>query len=96
MARKPVTSPEDLGQTDAAELPTIPEGEIDSDADDGDDAEIDSDADAVEGVEPEDDLVPMLSVAQSGIRPGTIVHIREIFIEEMVNKGEVTFLPEEE
>lgn len=47
-------------------------------------------------VEPEDDLVPMLSVAQSGVRPGTIVHIREMFIEEMVSKGEITFLPDEE
>lgn len=75
MARKPVTSPEDLGQNDANELPATPEVEV---------------------VAPEDDLIPMLSVAQSGVRPGTIVHIREIFVQEMLNKGEVTFLPEEE
>jgi hypothetical protein len=94
MARKPVTkpaaNPADLSQTNETELPKIPEGE------NGNEGQIDPEADAVETVEPEDDLVPMLSVAQSGVRPGTIVHIREMFIEDMVNKGEITFLPEEE
>lgn len=86
----PAANPADLGQTNDTELPTNPEGE------NGNEGQINSEADAVEIVEPEDDLIPMLSVAQSGVRPGTIVHIREIFVEEMLSKGEITFLPEEE
>lgn len=86
----PAATTTDLGQTNETQLPTIPEGE------NGNELPKTPEVEVVYTVEPEDDLVPMLSVAQSGVRPGTIVHIREIFIEEMVSKGEITFLPDEE
>lgn len=67
---KPAANPADLGQTNETELPKIPEGE------NGNEGQPDPNADAhhivIEIDEPEDDLVPMLSVAQSGDRKSVV------------------------
>lgn len=38
---------------------------------------------------PEDDLVAVISIGQPGTAPGTIVHVRAIYLDEMLAKRQV-------
>jgi hypothetical protein len=38
---------------------------------------------------PEDDLVAVISIGQSGTAPGTIVHVRAVHLDEAISKGHV-------